>query len=914
MNIKGLFLLACCCLISFCQESRANGISKIKPEKLTCEYLENPQVIDVSNPRLSWINRAQSGLRGQYQTACQIQVASSYEKLLKGVADLWDSKMIKSSQSTLINYQGAKLKSAQGCWWRVRVWDAQGQVSSWSQTAFWNMGLLSPEDWTAKWIGAPWQGEEPLSKTSAELPPPAPLLHKAFKITKQIASARIFVTGLGYFELYLNGRKVGNDLLVPNLTAYEKRPDIEKYGINVTDNFKEFRSLYLSYDLTKQLRKGENVLGAILGNGFFNVAVNWTMPFGSPRFLAQLQITYTDGTKETIASDESWKAHKSAITMDQIYAGESYDARLEIPNWCSPGFNDSDWQPVAIRKAPQGKLMAQMSHSDRVMQRLKPLKIEKLGEGHYKVDFGQEVAGWLHLMNVRGERGHRIDIKYLCESPNGANSYIMKGGAPESYSARFTWFVSRAVEITNWPGTLNANQVEMDAVYTQNETTGHFKCSNELFNKINQIWWRSQSDNMHGGVASDCPHRERSSYTGDGQASCVTVMHNFDVAAFYTKWIRDIVGAQDPSTGYVPNAAPFQPGCGGGVAWGAAINIMPWEFYLHYGDKKMLETSFDGMKGYVDYMLKWVSPDGVMFSQLPDKAHPTYWLNLGDWCAPGQLPADSLVHTFYLWRCADFTAKAAAVLNLPADAAHYAEIAEKTRQAFHNRFYDPVKYTYGPYGGNIFALKMNLPYEGKDKVVVSLKSDIEHNNGHLDTGIFGTQFFFEVLAENGLNDLAYEAMNKRDKPSYGYWIEQGSTTTWEEWGGNNSHNHPMFGGGLVWFYRELAGMNIDPEQPGYRHIIFRPQPVGSISFASYSNQTLYGPAAIDWKKNDGKFLMTVTVPVGSTATVYVPVVKGTNIKEGGLPVKKVKDVISKGIAGGYAVFEVNSGNYHFEAN
>ncbi|MDP4185818.1 MAG: alpha-L-rhamnosidase N-terminal domain-containing protein, partial [Bacteroidota bacterium] len=341
MKIKGLIVLALSCFIFLPRMGLAKDSSKITPGQLTCEYLENPQVIDANNPRLSWINTEASNVRGQYQTACQIQVASSKERLLKGIADLWDSKMMQSTQSTLVKYQGKTLKSGQACWWRVKVWNKNGEASSWSEPAFWNMGLLNPTDWKSKWIGAPWQSDAPLSKTTPELPPPAPLLRKAFQVTKNIASARIFVTGLGYFELYLNGKKVGDDLLVPNLTTFEKRPDIDKYGIQIGDNFKEFRVLYLSYDLKEKLRKGENVLGAILGNGFFNAAVNWTMPYGSPRFLAQLQITYTDGSEQTIVSDETWKAHKSAIVMDQIYGGEHYDARLELPGWSSPKFNDS---------------------------------------------------------------------------------------------------------------------------------------------------------------------------------------------------------------------------------------------------------------------------------------------------------------------------------------------------------------------------------------------------------------------------------------------------------------------------------------------------------------------------------------------------------------------------------------------
>ena len=259
-----------------------------------------------------------------------------------------------------------------------------------------------------------------------------------------------------------------------------------------------------------------------------------------------------------------------------------------------------------------------MSPTDRVMEKLAPVKIESLKNGKFKVDFGQEISGWLHLVNVTGEAGRKIEIKYICESPVGDNFYILKGGGPESYAARFTWFVFREVEISNWPGELKPENLIAEAVYSNVETTGKFETSNQLFNKINQIWWRSQTDNMHGGIASDCPHRERSPYTGDGQVSCITVMHNFDARAFYTKWIQDILGAQNPETGYVPNGAPWQPGCGGGVAWGAAMNIMPWEFYLQYGDTDMLKNNYEGMKGYIRYMLTWTNKEGIMFSQAPD--------------------------------------------------------------------------------------------------------------------------------------------------------------------------------------------------------------------------------------------------------------------------------------------------------
>lgn len=894
--------------------------AQVSPTQLRCEYLENPPVVDIVNPRLSWVNSAREGDRGQKQTAWEIQVASTKEKLLNNQGDLWVSGKVKSDRSFNIKYAGKPLTSRQDCWWRVRTWDKNGIASDWSEPAFWSMGLLNADEWKAKWIGAPWQGEEALPKpprgdgnaAPQPLPPPAPLLRKSIAINKEITSARAFVTGLGFFEFYVNGAKVGEDVLVPNVTLYAKRPGLENNYISLPDNFREYRVMYLSYDITDMLRKGDNAIGAILGNGFYNAPINWTHSYGSPRFFGQVYISYTDGTEDVIVSDESWKASKSPIVMDLVYDGEHYDARLEQPGWCTPGFDDSTWETVVIRKTPEGHMKAHMSPTDRVMEKLKPVKIESLGDGKFKVDFGEEISGWLRLRNVVGEAGRKIDIKYICESPMGANSYTLKGGGPESYAARFTWFVFREVEISNWPGELKPENLVAEAVYSDVQTTGKFECSNPLFSNINKIWWRSQTDNMHGGIASDCPHRERSPYTGDGQVACVTVMHNFDARAFYTKWIQDILGAQNPETGYVPNGAPWQPGCGGGVAWGAAMQIMPWEFYLHYGDTDMLKNNFEGMEGYIKYMLTWTNEDGIMFSQAPGPANPNRWLNLGDWAPASELPPDDMVHTFYLWRCADLTAQTAKVLGKEKEAKYYAQLAGRTKGAFQSKYYNKESGSYGPYGGNIFALRMGVPSDQYSKVVAALRSDIVNNNGHLDTGIFGTQFFFEVLSENGLHDLAFEAMNKKTQPSYGWWIEQGATTTWEHWNGRGSRNHPMFGGGIVWFYRVLAGMNTDPAQPGYRNIIFNSRPAGDVTSASYSNKTPYGTAGIKWEKTAEQFRINIEVPVGSTATVYVPASKQSDVTEGG---KKVDDPVRfERIENGYAIYSVGSGNYSFATN
>jgi alpha-L-rhamnosidase len=896
--------------------SGLTSCGKISPTKLTSEYMENPAVVDVQQPRLAWINIADEGERGQAQTAYQIKVASSKEKLSN--PDLWDSQRVLSNESTRIEYAGQPLQSRTECWWQVRVWDRDGKASTWSEPAFWRMGILETNEWKAQWIGAPWEGEEHFKRPDypgqkfEEFGPPAPILRKSFNIEKKIKSAVAFVTGLGYFELYINGEKVGDDVMVPNVTNYGKRPLLGEMLINVEDNFRDYKVMYLAYDVTSMLSEGENVVGAILGNGFYNPRMFWCEGYGTTRFLGQLHITYTDGSEEVMVSDESWKADKSPILKNMVYYGETYDARMEQSDWCKSGFDAASWENAVIREAPFGKLVAHTAPADKVMEQLDPVKIEKLENGNWFVDFGKEISGWVRLKNVSAPAGHQIDISFNSNLYSGDNTYIFKGDGPENYAPRFNWFIFSGVEIKNWYGELKPENIVAEYVYTDVPESAEFETSNPLFNQINDIWKRSQKDNMHGGIASDCPHRERNGYTGDGQVACVTVLHNFDAKAFYQKWIADMLDAQNPETGYVPNGAPWQPGCGGGVAWGAAICIMPWEFYLHTGSKDMLSDNYEGMKQYIRYMQTWVDADGIMFSERTgNDGKILKWYNLGEWVTPGTLPPDEMVHTFYLWRCADLTAQTAKALRKTEEVKIYSEMAEQTRQAFWKRFYDAKNGTYGKAGGNIFALKMGVPADQYPRVIAALKADIKASNGHLDTGIFGTQFFFEVLTENGMHDLSYEAMNKRDEPGYGQWLELGSTTTREHWSTSGSHNHPMFGGGLVWYYRQLAGMNADPSQPGYKHIIFKPQPADDLTYVKYFNETSYGKAGIHWEKKDGQFTMKVEVPVGCSATVYTPLMSEKKLMENGKPVSESQNIELLKDGNGYRLLKVSSGTYEF---
>ncbi len=879
------------------------------PTLLRCEYRVNPLGMDEPAPRLEWVNQAGAQERGESQTAWQVQVATSLTALERA-PDLWDSDKKVSGESTQITYVGKPLQPRQRCYWRVKVWDKSGHASPWSEAAVFETGQMGLP-WQAQWIGAPWQEED--GKKDADA---APLLRSNFELLEGIVQARAYVTGVGYYELYLNGQKVGDDVLTPAQTDYGKRERI-KVIHPIDPVFSGHRVLYQTYDVTALLKKGANAVGTMLGNGWFNRndGHEGELGYGAPRLLFEMHIKLSDGSERVICSDGTWKASKGPITFNWMFAGEHYDARLEQPGWCAPGFDDRAWQAAALRKAPGGALQAQSAPTDRVMEIIKPTSITKLGEGHYRLSFPEEISGWLRL-RVKGAAGQKVEVHWLAQDTqgkqdyNGKNSYILRGNSEETYAPRFTWFVFKAVELIGWPGELTPESVQAEAVYTSVETTGTFACSNPLFEKINRLYWRSQTDNLHGAISSDCPHRERLGYTGDGQASCVTALHTFDLAAFYTKWVQDYFDAQHPVTGYVPDTAPFEGG-GGGPAWGAACILVPWQVYLHYGDRRILERHYTGMKQFLQWMHAQKGPDGILFCKLPD-GKDTFWLNLGDWCAPGKKqPPRDLVHTFYLWHCTDFMARIANILGLKDDASTYAAMAQKTAEAFHHKFYDSDKGSYGPVGGDVFALVMGVPSERLARVRQALAANLLANNNHLDTGIFGTGFLFETLSDHGMNEAAYRAMDIRTQPGFGWWIEQGLTTTGEEWDSTNSRNHPMFGGGLSWFYRRLAGVETEEAAPGYRSIRIQPCLAGGMTRASYTTRTPYGELSVAWEKQAGNLTLKITVPVGSTACVTLPASLSAKVEESGSPLDQAKSVKQLARTELAVSLETGSGTYRF---
>lgn len=846
------------------------------PVGLRCEYLESPTV-DIQNPRLSWIDEVSDpSLKGVSQSAYRIVVSSTAAKAHKGLGDVWDSGKVMSEESHLVEYGGPEFASGKDYYWTVTAWDGNGRESRRSKVARWTTGIMDPSEWKATWIGAPWEEDLPGKEYN-----PAPVFSKTFDLERTPVSAKAFVCGLGYFDFSVNGKKAGDpdERLVPAMTDYTIRPEnLMDKPLAMENNFRGYRAMYMTYDVTDLLKKGANELSVLVGNGFYGSCrtgrkIAW---YGTPRLLLQLEMTFADGSRQTVVTDTSWKVARSPIVKDDIYEGEFYDANRETPAW----------EDAVGRKPLTGILTANTAPTDRILERLAPTSLEKLEDGSWKVDFGKVISGWIAFKGISGRQGDTLRVHFISDDGltnyNGVNEFIFKDSEKVDYAPRFTWFSFRDAIITGIDGLSSAN-LEAQAVGTDVPVISEFHCSEPIVERILTIWEQSQIDNMHGVIASDCPHRERAPYTGDGQVAMPAVLSHFDAAPFYKKWIEDIRLSQDTLTGYVPNGAPWEPICGGGIAWGAAIDIMPWEFHLRYGDRKILEDNYFAMKEYLRYLDVWELPDGTIKTLRgnPGADEPNYYFNLGDWVPPYDFPQDEVVYTFYYWYCTDLVAKAAKALGNDTDAEKYARKAEDIRKAFHRRFYNHSERSYGKYGANVFALVMGVPESCREDVVNTLRDEIMvEASGHIITGMQGTRFLFEVLSDNGLEDVAASIITKTDYPSFGYMLENGATTTWEQFDGVYSRNHPMLGGSLTWLQKGLCGVKTDPEAPGFRHFTVRPHLPTSFSRAFYSTVTPYGKLSSKVNRTAEGITLEVTVPVGCSATITLPSRKSEKIGQG----------------------------------
>lgn len=851
--------------------------------------MSDPLGIDIQKPHLSW--NLKSNYNGQKQTAYHILVATSKENLEDNNGDLWNTGKIESGQSVHIVYRGEKLEPREPVFWKVRVWDRDGKQSVWSKTAKWEMGL-NPSDWKAKWTGAPDQIVGNVEKMN-----PAIYFRKRIHLSSQIKKARAYISGLGYYELYINEVKVGDHVLSPNHTNYDRRQSpagFDKQGVRNMST----RVLYETWDITSFLQQGENIIEVNLGNGwYFQNERKEDIPYSydTPRFIAQFELEFGDGTQKQILSDNSWDASFGPILHNGLYSGEIYDARLEEKNW----------EKAIVVRPPEGRLVAQMSPPDRIIKTIHPISFSNPEKGLYRYDLGQMISGWARL-KVKGPRGAKITLKFIEELGPGygqTDTYILKGGVTEIWEPRFTWHAFRYINVTSTIP-LTINNILGIVVNTDVESAGTFFCSNNLFNKINENYRWTQLGNMHGGIPSDCPHRERRGYTGDGQIAAQAAIFNFDMASFYTKWMYDMKDAQNTTTGYVPNTVPYQSG-GGGTAWGSAYIIIPWYMYLYYGDISILEQHYSGMKKWIDYLNHQTSREGILIEQ-----------NLGEWVPPDvtEIPP-SLVSTAYYYHNLKLMAEIAEVLNKSSDPAYFMNLAEKTKKAFNKKYFnkETKSYSIGRQGANVFALGFDLVPENRIREVFkSLVRNIESNTDeHFDTGMMGTPLVLDVLTRYGRMDLAYSMMNQHDYPGFGYAIDQGATTIWETWRGDASHSHPMFGSVCQWFYKALAGINPDPEHPGFKHIILKPEPVGSLKYVKATHASAYGDIESGWEWEGNDLVVKLAIPVNSTATVILPATEPDNVTINNCTVKKCKDVSFIEFKDHVAKYLIESGNYLF---
>jgi len=870
-------------------------------EQLRCEYLENPPGIDTAQPRLSWI--LASNERGQRQTAYQILVADGADQLKKDVGNLWDSGKVSSDQTTFVVYGGKPLASRQECFWKIRSWDKDGRVLPWSEVASWDMGLLGAGDWRAQWIGRTTNVEEH----------PAPMFRRELTLDGHIKRARIYICGLGYYELYVNGRKIGDQLLDPGYTRYDRR------------------DLYVTHDVTSLLNRGKNAIGIVLGNGWFNAQTKAVWKFDqapwreAPRLLLSLVVEYTDGRTDFIGSDGTWKTSTGPILFDSIYGGEDYDARREIPGWNKPGFDDSGWQPALIVDAPKGELAAQMMPPIKADGIIKPVKLMEPKPGVFVFDMGQNFAGYTSL-SVKGPAGTEIKLRHGERLfPDGTldvdnigefvrqtdktqqyqtSEYILKGGGTETWHPSFTYYGFQYVEMTGFPGRPTLDSLRGVFTHSAVPTAGTFECSNPLLNKIWRAAGWSYLSNLQG-IPTDCPQREKNGWTGDAQLAAEQGIYNFMPAAVYTKWINDLGDEQRP-TGELPGIVPTSGwGYGGcnGPAWTSAFELMPYYLYEYYGDAKPLCEHYAGLKLNVDYLTSR-AVNGIVN------------IGLGDWAPFKTQTSADIVETAYYYRDAQIVALAATLLGKTEDATRYGQLAKQIKKDFNAKFFNAGSGTYG--NGSQTSLSCAL-YQGlvepenEERILQNLAANIGENKNHIDTGILGAKYILNALTDHGRTDIAYQMATQKDLPSWGWWIEQGATTLWEEWDGTSSRNHIMFGDISAWFYKALAGINADPTAPGFKHFFIRPQPVGDLTFVKAEYNSVHGKIVSDWNIKNDRFILHVVVPPNTGATICVPNAKLTDVSEDGHPATTAPGVISSSQTGNAATFEVQSGEYNFAA-
>lgn len=842
-------------------------MASVKVTSLRTDYKVNPIGIDNPVPRLSWI--IQSDQENTMQESYEIRAALSSADLAKKKKQIWYSEKVSSSQSIHIRYEGRPLNSFQRVYWQVRVVDSHGEKSKWSEVAFWEMGILEEAAWEADWITPAWEEDVSISN-------PSPYLRKEFKLSRAVKKARLYISCHGLYQVELNGTRVGDQEFTPGWTSYETRLQ------------------YQTYDITSQLVQAQNAIGIVLGDGWFRGNLGWVdgrNNYGEKLAgIAQIVVEYTDGSSETIVTDESWKASTGPILESDIYNGEVYDATLELEGWSKAAYDDSGWDGVKKADISKQILIAPEGPPVQIINKLEPLTIEKREEG-WLVDMGQNMVGWIRI-KASGKQGDVITLRHAevldkegnmyydnLRAAKCTNTFYLKGGTEESFEPHFTFQGFRYVMVSGYPGELTADKIRGMVIHSAMEPAGTFVCSDTLINQLqHNIVWGLKGNFLD--VPTDCPQRdERLGWTGDAQVFAPTACYNVDAASFYIKWLKDLAADQDED-GSIPHVIPNVLGHGGATGWADAGIMIPWAVYLDYGDVSVLENQYESMKEWIGYMQERAG-ENLIWEGDP---------HFGDWLSFASTRSDymgaytlkDLIATAYYSYSSHIVARTASILGQEQEAQYYAQLSERIKEAFNNEFVTAtgrlVSHTQTAY---TLALAFDmLDEETAKKSAEFLAGDVEQFR-HITTGFLGTPLISLTLTDIGRNDLAYKLLMRKDYPSWLYPVTMGATTIWERWDGQkpdstfqnpgmNSFNHYAYGAIGKWMYQVVAGIGIDENNPGYKHIIIHPRPGGGLTSAVATHESMYGEIVSGWELEGEKLSMKAVIPANTTATIHIP--------------------------------------------